>query len=199
LVNIPRFIPADLSKLPDAFDHDDFIFELKMDGFRALAYVAEGACELVSRNTNVYKSFEGLRGELAKLPRRAVIDGEIVVLDGDGRPHFYDLLRLRGEPVFYAFDLLWLDGKDLRAHVLLERKRMLQELVRDHPRILFARDHDGRGRDLFHLVCEQDLEGVVAKLKRGAYGEGWFKIRNPHYSQYEGRRELFDRRRAAAG
>jgi len=100
LVNIPRFIPADLSKLPDAFDHDDFIFELKMDGFRALAYAAEGACELVSRNTNVYKSFEGLRGELAKLPRRAVIDGEIVVLDGDGRPRFYNLLRRRGEPVF---------------------------------------------------------------------------------------------------
>ena len=145
-----------------------------------------------------HKSFEGLRGALAKLPHRAVIDGEIVVLDGDGRPRFYDLLRRRGEPVFYAFDLLSLDGRDLCDHPLVERKRILEDVVRGQARILYARHHDGRGRELFRLVCEQDLEGVVAKLKRGAYGEGWFKIRNPLYSQYEGRRELFQRKRAAS-
>jgi bifunctional non-homologous end joining protein LigD len=197
-LTIPRYTPADLSKLPDSFDHEDFVFELKMDGFRSLAHVQAGACQLFSRKGNAYKLFDGLCGALSSLPHHAVIDGEIVVLDSHGRPQFYDLLRRRGEPAFYAFDLLWLDGRDLCDRPLLERKRMLDEIVRSHPGILYARHHERRGRELFRLVCEQDLEGIVAKLKYGAYGEGWFKIRNPRYSQYEGRRELFERKRSAA-
>jgi ATP-dependent DNA ligase len=66
--------------------------------------------------------------------------------------------------------------------------------VRDHPRILYARHIERTGCELFRLVCEQDLEGIVAKRRDGAYGEHWFKIRNPGYSHYEGRRELFERR-----
>lgn len=193
----PRFNPAELAKLPGAFDHDDFLFELKMDGFRALAYIGASQCELVSRKQNSYRSFDPLRESLAQLGRRAVIDGEIVVLDASGRPQFYDLLRRRGNPAFFAFDLLWLDGEDLRSRPLVERKRILEELVRPCPRILFAR-HVDAGVELFRVVCEQDLEGIVAKLRRGSYGEGWFKIRNRGYSQYEGRRELFDKKRAVA-
>jgi hypothetical protein len=66
-------------------------------------------------------------------------------------------------------------------------------------RILADKPHpdDGRGREFYRLTCERDLEGIVAKRMHGGYGEGWFKIRNPLYSQYEGRRELFEKRRAA--
>jgi len=64
---------------------------------------------------------------------------------------------------------------------------------------LYAEHIEVYGVAFFRLACEQDLEGIVAKLKHGAYGEGWFKIRNPRYSQYEGRRELFEKRHAAAG
>lgn len=88
--------------------------------------------------------------------------------------------------MFYAFDLLGLDGQDLRARPLIERKQMLRQIV---PQKSSAR--------FYRLTCEQDLEGIVAKRKHGAYGEGWFKIRNPRYSQYEGRRELFEKKRAA--
>jgi bifunctional non-homologous end joining protein LigD len=96
--------------------------------------------------------------------------------------------------VFYAFDLLWLDGEDLRSRPLIERKRLLREIVPEQPSVmLYANDIEAHGREFFRLACDQDLEGIVAKLKQGAYGEGWFKIRNPWYSQYEGRRELFDR------
>jgi hypothetical protein len=123
-----------------------------------------------------------------------MLDGEIVVLDAEGRPRFYDLLRRRGQPVFYAFDCLALDGRDLRGLPPLERKRMLAKIVKRQPGILYAQ-HFRHGTALFQLVCEQDLEGVVAKRKNAAYGEGWFKIRNPKYSQYEGRRELLERRR----
>ena len=84
-----------------------------MDGFRALAYVVEDQTRLVSRRGNVYKSFPGLCAAIhIDLDCEAVIDGEIVCLDSEGRSQFYQLLRRRGrgEPVFYAFDLLWLDG-----------------------------------------------------------------------------------------
>ena len=116
------------------------------------------------------------------------------MLDGTGRPQFYELLRRRGEPVFYAFDCLMHDGRDLRALPLLERKKTLERMVKDHPRILLAHHFERNGCDLFRLVCERDLEGVVAKRRDGAYGVDWFKIRNPNYSQYEGRRELFEKR-----
>jgi len=61
--------------------------------------------------------------------------------------------------------------------------------------MLYARHIEWTGKEFYRLACEQDLEGIVAKLKHGTYGEGWFKIRNPRYSQYEGRRELFEKKR----
>jgi bifunctional non-homologous end joining protein LigD len=126
------------------------------------------------------------------------LDGEIVVLDGSGRPQFYELLRRRGESVFYAFDVLMLDGRDLRSLPLMERKNILRPVVNKHPRILYARHFERNGCNLFRLVCERDLEGIVAKRRDAAYGEDWFKIRNPNYSQYEGRHELFEKRAKAA-
>jgi bifunctional non-homologous end joining protein LigD len=102
--------------------------------------------------------------------------------------------------VFYAFDLLGLDEKDLRARPLIERKRLLRAILpQQSSALLYASHVDGAGCEFYRLTCEQDLEGIVAKRRHGAYGEGWFKIRNPTYSQYEGRRVLFDKKRAAWG
>ena len=165
-----------------------------MDGFRALAYIDCGRCELVSRTGNVYKSFAPLSSTLAGLGRQAILDGEIVCLDAAGKPQFYDLLRRHGDPILYAFDVLWLDGEDIRSRPTLERKLILEELVRDCAGILYARHFSGRGVDLFRLVCEQDLEGIVAKHTLAPYGSEqmpWIKVLNPNYSQREGRRELF--------
>jgi len=196
----PHFSPAELIQVRCAFDDPGFLYELKHDGFRAVAHIEGGVCRLVSRRGNSYKSFGPLRETLATLGRTAVLDGEIVVLDGDGRPQFHDLLRRRGKPVFYAFDCLSLDGQDLRLRPLIERKRILAKLVKGRPGILYAQHFAGdQGAALFRLVCEKDLEGVVAKRKDAAYGDGWYKIRNPEYSQYEGRRELFEKRRSVPG
>jgi ATP-dependent DNA ligase len=71
---------------------------------------------------------------------------------------------------------------------------MLERLVTGHPRILYARHIEHDGSALFKLVCEQDLESIVGKRRDGAYGQDWFKIRNPKYSQYVGRQELFEKR-----
>src|SRR5690349_18475385 len=107
-VSLPQFAPAILEVLPDAFDHEDFIFELKMDGFRALGYVDESETRLVSRKQNVYKRFTDLCAAIhIDMDCTAVLDGEIVCLDAAGRPMFYDLLRGRGETAFYVFDILW--------------------------------------------------------------------------------------------
>jgi bifunctional non-homologous end joining protein LigD len=101
--------------------------------------------------------------------------------------------------VFYAFDLLSLDGEDLRSRPLIARKRLLRSIVPKQPSVMLYAEHiEGYGVEFFRLACERDLEGILAKAKDAAYGEKWFKIRNPRYSQYEGRRELFESRRHTA-
>jgi bifunctional non-homologous end joining protein LigD len=106
----------------------------------------------------------------------AVLDGEIVYLDRDGRPEFTSLMRRRSPPHFYAFDILWLDGRDLRRLPLVERKQTLRRVVPAPPACLLYADHmEGNGTGLFRAVCEMDLEGIVAKHRRrptGSNGPG---------------------------
>src|SRR5688572_3802546 len=109
-----------LARLPQPFDHPGWIFELKHDGRRALAHVADRRCELVSRNGSTLGAFPALCADLAAaVPGSAVLDGEVVHLGSDGRPLFMDLMRRRGNQHFYAFDLVWLNGRDLRGLPLL--------------------------------------------------------------------------------
>ena len=96
---------AQLSLVRQPFDDPDFLFELKHDGFRALAHIWDGKCELVSRRRNPYETFQALRNSLAKLKvKNAVIDGELVCPDAEGRSIFNELLHRKGVPAFYAFD-----------------------------------------------------------------------------------------------
>jgi bifunctional non-homologous end joining protein LigD len=188
---------AQLSLVREPFDHPDFLFELKHDGFRALAHIWDGKCELVSRRRNSYKSFQALRDSLATLKvKNAVIDGELVCLDAEGRSIFNELLHRKGHPVFYAFDLLYLNGRDLRQLPLIERKEKLRNLIEGSKLvdIICGKYVEGRGVDLFKAVCERNLEGVVAKRKTGTYAtvSGWLKIKNQNYTQSERRHELFD-------
>ena len=124
-----------------------------------------------------------------------------VCLDDQGRSEFYDLMFHRGEPYFYAFDLLWGGGVDLRDLTLLERKARLKEVVPAPPSRLLYLDHvEDQGVELFEMVCKLDLEGIVAKPKQSPYRELdgkplWIKVKNPSYSQAEGRGELFNQRR----
>jgi len=106
--------PMRLRLVKEPFDHPDYIFELNMDGFRAMVYIRDRECKLISRNLKNLP-FQSLKSALAKLPvQSAILDGEIVCLDKNGVSQFYQLLAGKGEPIYYAFDLLWLDGEDLR-------------------------------------------------------------------------------------
>ena len=132
-----------LASLYASFNHPDWIFELKYDGFRALAHIDSGYCRLVSRRGTAYRSFPKLCAAIAAaIQGQAVVDGEIVHLDAEGKPQFYELMRRRAPQHYYAFDLLWLDGSDLRDIRLIERKRLLRELVR--PPVLYADHFDAR-------------------------------------------------------
>jgi bifunctional non-homologous end joining protein LigD len=194
LSDLPRIIPTKLALRKQPFDSPDWLFELKHDGFRCLVYVADGECKLVSRNRNVFKTFKRLQDAIPQTlkVRDCILDGELICIHG--RSVFNTLLRRRSEPVFYAFDLLWLNGIDLRKNPLVDRKRQLRKLIlKDNPYVLYASHIEGDGKGLFEIICAQDLEGIVAKRKNAMYSEhGWLKIKNPSYSQRLGRKEKFD-------
>ena len=160
-----------LVRIPEPFDHDDWIFESKLDGFRALAHIDGHHCRLVSRTGHTFKHWPYLEVELAHAVRcdSAVLDGEIVCFDDTGRPNFHKLLFRRGWPHFCAFDVLALNGRDLRLLPLIERKAWLKAIMpRVRSRVRFV-DHIAQsGSEFYRLVCEQDLEGVVAKWRHGA-------------------------------
>ena len=148
-----------------AFDDPDWLFEIKWDGYRAVAFIEDGRVRLVSRNQN---DLTAQFSELKSLPQfvkvqRAILDGEIVALDDEGRPSFSlmqqrtgfqpgkrRLPRREGVPVvYYAFDLLYLDGLDLRRVALDERKRLLQEKIVLGGVIQFSDHYAEKGLDLF--------------------------------------------------
>src|ERR1700693_119711 len=129
------FQPMPLSRRPLPFDHPEWVFELKYDGFRSIAVIQNGRCQLISRNGHSFNSFTDLRQSIAsELPHdgQTVLDGEIVCLDKRGKPQFRDLLFHRAEPYFCAFDLLMSDGKDLRMERLADRKHELRRLMGDN-------------------------------------------------------------------
>ena len=198
---VPIFQPLPLGRVPEAFSHPDYLFELKWDGFPSLVRIEHGKCRLISRKANELKSFRVLQESLlAELKVESVVlDGEIVSLNDDGKPEFRDLLFRRGDPRFVAFDLIWYNGQDLRYAPLTERKQKLRSILpANSERIMFCDHIERDGESLFRLACESDLEGVVAKRKFDPYLPDqaiWLKIRNTNYSQWDGREELFERER----
>lgn len=218
LVPLPHFQPLPLSRALAPFSHQDWLFEVKWDGFRALLFSDMDGVRLVSRNGNMFKSFpslcEGLDRDLKG--HRCVLDGEIVCLDSHGKPQFRNLMFRRTEPLFYAFDILWdehatsddeeemhrfRNGEDTRYLPLIDRKLRLRRVVpKQGERLLYCDHVDRVGERLFRLACEHDLEGIVAKRMSDPYlpkYAQWLKIRNHNYTQWVGREELFERERGA--
>jgi len=196
---LPQIEPVILTARAEAFDDPAWVFEPKYDGFRGFVYNSRAGCEIRSRRDFRFDRFGDLCDRIAGVlgSREAILDGEVVALNRQGKPVFRDLLRCQGYLAFAAFDLLWLDGTDLRPLPLAERKRALGDLLPEDTGPLYkilTLDEDGRA--LFSAIRKMDLEGVVAKRKSDGYGPAttWYKIRNPGYSQGEGRVDLFRRR-----
>ncbi len=184
-----------LATVVDApFDDPQWIFEIKWDGYRALAVVAaDRTVTLTSRRGN---DLLGAFGELARIGDAltsvpAILDGEIVALDADGRSSFQALqsrdVRLGGKktapaPVtFVAFDVLFADGHDLRDLPLEERKRKLEALVIPDRGVLYSKHIDTEGKRFFELAERQGLEGIIGKRRDSPYRSRrtreWVKIK----------------------
>jgi bifunctional non-homologous end joining protein LigD len=168
----PRHTDAGSSVFPSPSINPDFIVEPKLDGFRALAHINGHRCTLISRNGHVFKSWPQLAEEIAHSVRAhtAILDGEICCLGSDGTSNFKNLLFRREWPLFMAFELLAVDGDDLRALPLLQRKRRLNRIMpRVESRLRYVDHVRERGCDLFRAVCERDLEGIVGRWEKGGY------------------------------
>jgi bifunctional non-homologous end joining protein LigD len=203
VLTLPRVEPIVPTIRPVPFNDAAWLFEPKYDGFRGLVYLTRKECSIYSKRGHRFSRFEDLRDRIcAELPRRELIlDGEIVAIDGDGRVRFWDLMRGEGYLAYAVFDLLWLNGRDLRGLPLSERKKRLNRLFSsDTSTILKVPSFEEHGRELFDAACGLDLEGIVAKRKADSYARetSWYKIKNPAYTQIEGRRELFEDRRYSA-
>lgn len=186
---IPDFIPPMLATLVEApFDSEDWLFEVKWDGFRALAYINNGDVKLMSRNELSFnKKFPAIVDELKKIPGTAVLDGEIVVVDSKGKSQFQLIQNYKekteGTLCYYVFDILYKDGQDLRDHPLVERKEILKKYLAQLglPSILYS-DHILKdGKRLFKAAIKEQLEGIIGKKISSVYqskrSADWVKIK----------------------
>jgi bifunctional non-homologous end joining protein LigD len=180
----PRPMLATLIDAP--FDDPNWIFETKWDGFRIIARTSRGAAALYSRNGhNVTKRYPTIARAMAKGRHRAVFDGELVALDRRGRSRFQLLQnalqgnhRLR----YYVFDLLFLDGKDLRKLPLLERKIRLKSALPKSAAVRFSKHARRYGVRAFRAARRHGLEGIIGKRAQSRYRSGqrsrdWVKIK----------------------
>ena len=201
-MTLPRVQPIIPTWRKEPFDDPEWLFDFKYDGFRGLCYIEQGRCRFISRNGNVMSRFEVLADQVAAVldVDEAIIDGEVIVADETGRPQFYELLRVPRSASYVAFDILWLDGTDLRSLPLERRQRLKGLLPEGSPIVSEALSVAGRGRELFELMREHDLEGIVAKRLADPYDPRvrWLKIKNPDYSQKRGARRPVQRAAAEA-
>jgi len=194
--SMPEMIrPALATPADRAFSGADWLFEIKWDGVRTLARVKDGKSRLWSRSS---REVTGEYPEMVDLAKHvdaseAWLDGEIVVLDSEGRSDFQRLqlrfgvqkpsaqLLERTPAVFYLFDIVYFNGYDLHKVPLIERKKLLRLVLRDDSRIRYSDHVVAQGEDLYKLAVERRLEGLVAKQIASPYHEGpsaaWMKIK----------------------
>lgn len=171
----------------EAFNDPDWQFEIKWDGYRALAYTGNKRVDLRSRNNLSFKKkYPELIETLEDWPVNAIVDGEVVILSEDGKADFgalqnWDRLK-EGELLYYAFDLLWIEGIDLTKEPLSIRREVLKKILPDTGRIRYSECIDDYGIDFFTAAKANGLEGIIAKNKHAAYHPGtrtkqWYKIK----------------------
>ncbi|HEY6011356.1 MAG TPA: DNA polymerase ligase N-terminal domain-containing protein, partial [Nitrospirota bacterium] len=188
LLLMPKAIhPMLAAQVREPFDDPDWIFEVKWDGYRAIAEVRDRGVSLYSRNgISFNKKFYPIVDSLRSFGADAVLDGEVVVVDEEGRPDFQRLQHYRdpgsGHLLYYVFDLLYFQGRDLTGLPLLRRKEILKRILPAAPHVRFS-DHVNReGVLFFQSAREKGLEGIIAKHAQSVYETGrrsrqWLKVK----------------------
>ncbi len=186
---MPEAMKAQLATLVDrAPSGPGWLHEIKYDGYRMLCRIERGRCRIWSRNGKEWTSaFPGIAEAVAKLPvKTAWIDGEIVMPGDDGSTSFQALqnaLSANAERslVYFVFDLMYLDGFDLRRVPLLERKRLLEPLVADGERVRYSNHFATDGKTMLDEACKLGLEGIISKREDAPYeatrSRSWLKVK----------------------
>ncbi len=185
---IPEFIKPMLATLIDKpFDDEEFIFEIKWDGYRAIADCSQKKVRLYSRNETLFNThYPALVESLNALKLNAVLDGEIVVVDDNGKPNFQNLQNYRkvnrGSLIYYAFDILFLNDKNLMDVPLVKRKEILANLIPENSNIQVGSHITRNGIKFFAAAAKEGLEGIIAKKSNSTYqagirGNNWLKIK----------------------
>lgn len=211
--------PMLATSIDEPFDGAEWLFEIKWDGYRAVAFIENGRVRLVSRNQN---ELTARYPELKDLPqsvkaKTAILDGEVVALDEEGRASFSLMQQRTGfrpggrraatnadVPVlYYAFDLLYLDGYDWRRIPLEDRKKKLASILLAGDSLRYSDHYEQQGKALFEIARQKGLEGILAKKRDSIYQERrsseWLKIKIRHrlecviggYTEPEGARANF--------
>jgi bifunctional non-homologous end joining protein LigD len=189
--SLPQFLePMQASSTNKPFDSPDWIFETKMDGFRAIAVIdSAGKARILSRHRlPLEPKFPMVLEALSHLQLRStILDGEVVALDSQGVPRFQLLQQWQKHPtapvVYYLFDVLWSNGRDLTGKTVLQRRDRLEQIITPVSGIQVGGYVETRGKDLFALAKEKGLEGIIAKRKASIYRPGkrspnWLKIKS---------------------
>ncbi len=179
--------PMLATKASGIFNKADWIYELKWDGYRAMANIHQGKVDLYSRNgISFKKKFVSVYNMLKGIPHDVILDGEIVVLDKEGKPEFQKLQNYEKDPSgelrYYVFDLLYLNGHDIMHLPLLERKSLIPEVIEDIPQVYYCDHVEAMGKTFFEQTVEAGMEGVIAKKADSVYSPGtrsenWLKIK----------------------
>jgi bifunctional non-homologous end joining protein LigD len=184
----PKEISPMLATLTDKpFDTPGWVYEIKWDGYRALAYLNKKKAELLSRNQKSFnEKFYPIHDALSNLSLNAVIDGEVIVADDKGMANFGNLQNWRSEAdghlLYYAFDILWYEGYDLTQLTLTERRSILKAVLPETDNILLSNDFETSGTEFFQAAEKMGLEGIMAKRANSVYNIGarttdWLKIK----------------------
>lgn len=182
-----NIIPMAATASQEPFNDVHWCFEIKLDGFRIVAYINEGEVKLQTRNLKDYTAkFTQITSALQKWKHNAIIDGEVVMLNDRGISDFNALQNWRSDidgPLYYfVFDLLWLDGKDYMSEPLYRRKSALKNILPKSPIIIYQSEIDTYGVAAFKMAQGEGLEGVVAKRIDSIYRPGirtkdWLKLK----------------------
>lgn len=196
-----KVIPMLIAENKEPFDSSDYLYELKLDGFRCIAYLDNCSTDLRSKqNNSMIRSFPELSDLHQQVSAKCILDGEIIILD-NGRPNLGSMQRRamlsdctkirlasRINPAcFVAYDILYCDGRELLDTPLIEQRRILCSIVTETPLFAVSRAVDTYGIALFAQAKAMGLEGVVAKKKTSLYYMGkntkdWVKFKYPEYS-----------------
>lgn len=186
---VPTQIKPMLATLAtEPFDDPGWTYEVKWDGYRAIAYVNKGGVSLSSRNNKSFtEKYYPIVDAMTDWSINAVLDGEILVIGKDGKANFSALQNWRseadGDLVYYAFDLLWYEGKDVMELPLFERQAILKEILpTNDDRIRLSKVFNANGLDFFEAAKKMGLEGIMAKKSESIYSpdsrsKAWLKIK----------------------